>query len=64
MTYADLYEWLKPRQLLVAPPAAWSRDWDLANAHDFAPVHIDERKKSDHREDVAPPKAAPQVEAL
>ena len=41
-TYADLYEWLKPRQLLVAPPAAWSRDWDLANAHDFASIHVDE----------------------
>ena len=40
-TYADLYEWLKPRQLLVAPPAAWSRDWDLANAHDFASIHVD-----------------------
>ncbi|MEO6471756.1 MAG: glutamate synthase-related protein, partial [Aeromicrobium sp.] len=42
-TYADLYEWLKPRQLLVAPPAGWSRDWDLANAQSFAPVHLDER---------------------
>lgn len=42
-TYADLYEWLKPNQLIVAPPTSWSRDWDLANAHDFAPVHIDER---------------------
>ena len=41
-TYADLYEWLKPRQLLVAAPASWSRDWDLANAHSFAPLHVDE----------------------
>ena len=54
MTYADLYEWLKPRQLLVAPPAAWSRDWDLANAHDFAPVHIDQRKKTDHKVEPVP----------
>ncbi len=54
MTYADLYEWLKPRQLLVAPPAAWSRDWDLANAYDFAPVHIDQRKKTDHKVEPVP----------
>lgn len=36
-TYADLYEWLSPGQLLVAPPRAWARDWDLAVADDFAP---------------------------
>ena len=53
-TYADLYEWLKPRQLLVAPPAAWSRDWDLANARDFAPNHVDERQKTDHSVGTAP----------
>lgn len=57
-TYADLYEWLKPRQLLVAPPTAWSRDWDLANSYDFAPVHIDERKKKDHVADSAQAGAA------
>lgn len=42
-TYADLYEWLKPKQLLVAPPAHWSRDWDLADAHSFAPIHTPSR---------------------
>ncbi|MGZ5369134.1 MAG: FMN-binding glutamate synthase family protein [Aeromicrobium sp.] len=58
MTYADLYEWLKPRQLLVAPPAAWSRDWDLANAYDFAPVHVDQRRKADHKDEPVPPEKA------
>ncbi|MCW2830037.1 MAG: glutamate synthase [Aeromicrobium sp.] len=36
-TYADLYEWLTPGQLLTSPPEGWERDWDLAVGDSFAP---------------------------
>ncbi len=35
-TYAELYEWLRPRQLLEDPPVAWRHDWDRARADSFA----------------------------
>ncbi|MET0766648.1 MAG: FMN-binding glutamate synthase family protein [Aeromicrobium sp.] len=40
-TYADLYTWLTPGQLLTDPPQAWSRDWRLADPGDFRPLADD-----------------------
>jgi hypothetical protein len=36
-SYAELYEWLEPGQLLAEPPQAWAADWKLASADRFAP---------------------------
>lgn len=36
-SYAELYEWLEPDQLLDEPPAAWAVDWDRADPDSFAP---------------------------
>jgi glutamate synthase domain-containing protein 2 len=36
-SYAELYEWLEPGQLLAEPPQAWAADWDVATADRFAP---------------------------
>lgn len=36
-SYADLYEWLEPGQLLDEPPASWASDWNLASADTFHP---------------------------
>lgn len=36
MTYAELYEWLLPRELLEDPiPQSWRSDWVQASAHEF-----------------------------
>jgi hypothetical protein len=37
-TYAELYEWLVPGELLADPPDDWSRDWAAASPHTFAPA--------------------------
>lgn len=34
-TYAELYDYLKPGELLADPPAAWARHWTLANPGSF-----------------------------
>lgn len=34
-SYAELYDWLEPGQLLTAAPEAWAADWDLADPADF-----------------------------
>ena len=36
-SYAEIYEWLAPGQLLEDPPEAWAADWELASADRFAP---------------------------
>jgi glutamate synthase domain-containing protein 2 len=36
-SYAELYEWLAPGQLLDEPPAAWAVDWGNADPDRFAP---------------------------
>lgn len=38
-SYARLYEWLKPGELLEGPPAAWADDWNTARAESFAIPH-------------------------
>ncbi|MEO8813650.1 MAG: FMN-binding glutamate synthase family protein [Mycobacterium sp.] len=34
-SYAELYEWLRPSQLLAEPPASWAADWAAADADAF-----------------------------
>ncbi|WP_181272976.1 FMN-binding glutamate synthase family protein [Brevibacterium oceani] len=35
LSYADLYDWLEPGELLAQPPETWSRDWARADAGTF-----------------------------
>ncbi|WP_210603099.1 FMN-binding glutamate synthase family protein [Brevibacterium oceani] len=35
LSYADLYDWLEPGELLAQPPESWSRDWARADAGTF-----------------------------
>ncbi len=35
-TYADIYEWLTPGELLDHPPESWRADWSTATADAFA----------------------------
>jgi glutamate synthase domain-containing protein 2 len=35
-TYADLYEWLQPGELVAGGPSAWTTDWDAADPDRFA----------------------------
>jgi glutamate synthase domain-containing protein 2 len=37
-SYAELYEWLEPDELLNHAPASWRSDWELADPDSFAPV--------------------------
>jgi glutamate synthase domain-containing protein 2 len=34
-TYADLYEWLQPGELVAGGPSSWTTDWDEADADRF-----------------------------
>src|SRR5699024_8830065 len=36
LTYGELYEWLRPQQLLQDPPMSWRHDWTRARADSFA----------------------------
>ncbi|MGH4031546.1 FMN-binding glutamate synthase family protein [Actinomycetota bacterium Odt1-20B] len=35
LSYAELYEWLEPGQLLADPPASWAADWAAADPDRF-----------------------------
>ncbi|GJF09109.1 FMN-binding glutamate synthase family protein [Mycolicibacterium cyprinidarum] len=37
-SYAELYEWLRPGQLLAEPPATWAGDWAAASPDSFRPI--------------------------
>ncbi len=37
-SYAELYEWLSPGQLLAEPPESWAADWAAASPDTFHPV--------------------------
>ena len=37
-TYAEIYEWLSPEQLLDDAPASWAADWKAASPDTFRPV--------------------------
>jgi glutamate synthase domain-containing protein 2 len=39
-SYAQLYEWLEPGQLLHDPPASWENDWARADPDSFAPREV------------------------
>jgi glutamate synthase domain-containing protein 2 len=34
-SYAELYDWLRPDELLESPPASWAADWAAASADHF-----------------------------
>ncbi|WP_427017452.1 FMN-binding glutamate synthase family protein [Pseudarthrobacter sp. P1] len=36
-SYAELYDWLAPGELLADAPQAWAQDWSNASADSFAP---------------------------
>jgi glutamate synthase domain-containing protein 2 len=36
-SYAELYEWLEPGQLLHEPPESWRTDWERADPDSFTP---------------------------
>jgi hypothetical protein len=35
-SYAELYDWLKPGELLDDPPVSWADDWERAHPDRFA----------------------------
>ena len=37
-SYANIYEWLRPDQLLEDPPSSWAPDWKAASPDTFRPV--------------------------
>ena len=37
LSYAELYQWLRPGELLEEPPEAWATDWARADPDSFAP---------------------------
>jgi glutamate synthase domain-containing protein 2 len=37
LSYEQMYEWLKPGQLLQEAPETWAADWERADAENFAP---------------------------
>ncbi|WP_249012047.1 FMN-binding glutamate synthase family protein [Conexibacter sp. DBS9H8] len=37
-SYAELYRWLEPGELLTDPPEAWASDWSRADPDTFAPL--------------------------
>ncbi len=37
-SYADLYDWLEPNQLLDEPPRDWAADWNAAGPDTFARI--------------------------
>jgi glutamate synthase domain-containing protein 2 len=37
-SYAELYEWLEPGELLNHAPATWRSDWEVADPDSFTPV--------------------------
>ncbi|MQY25943.1 FMN-binding glutamate synthase family protein [Nocardia aurantia] len=36
-SYADLFEWLSPGELVAEPPRSWAADWAAADADSFRP---------------------------
>ncbi len=42
-SYAELYEWLSPGQLVAGAPRTWVDDWDAASADRFVPQRSHQR---------------------
>ena len=38
-SYAELFEWLSPGELLDDPPSDWAQDWKDADPDHFGVVH-------------------------
>ncbi|WP_435201706.1 FMN-binding glutamate synthase family protein [Janibacter sp. GS2] len=36
-SYAELFEWLRPGELVAEAPQSWAQDWQAASAHSFVP---------------------------
>lgn len=36
-SYTELYEWLRPGELLAEPPRSWAADWEAASPDSFRP---------------------------
>ena len=36
-SYAQLFEWLEPGELLAQPPRLWAADWKAADPETFGP---------------------------
>jgi hypothetical protein len=43
-TYAELYDWLAPGELVEEPPEAWATDWERADANSFTPRETTTRR--------------------
>jgi hypothetical protein len=43
-SYAELYEWLRPAELLDQTPDRWKWDWEHADPDSFAPVSARTRR--------------------
>ncbi len=43
LSYADLFEWLEPGELIEEPPESWARDWERADPDSFQPRETPER---------------------
>ena len=39
-SYAELYEWLQPGELLQQPPKTWAAEWEAASADRFGPTAV------------------------
>ncbi len=37
-SYGELYEWLRPGELLAEPPQSWAEDWAVADPDNFRPA--------------------------
>ena len=37
-SYASIYEWLRPGQLLEDPPSSWAQEWKAASPDTFRPM--------------------------
>ena len=38
VSYAELYEWLQPNELIEQVPQSWAFDWAAADADSFRPI--------------------------
>ena len=39
-SYAELYEWLSPGELLADPPRTWAAEWAAADPDRFGPTAV------------------------
>lgn len=69
-SYAELFHWLRPNELLEDPPASWVEDWNEADSDHFgehSPVHYGQPRsvaitRPDHVEEPDDAVSAPRIE--